>query len=297
MSMNSDGPPSDRELCEAVRSADERVARAAFEQLWQRHRRVVWGVICRLHQGPSEAAKDLYEHVCVRLWMFLRTTPQWQLQQATLLPFLGRCIQYGFVDYLRKRRRERAVESLDELAEQGIEPSHGARHAPREGLSDGDSAQLMLGLLSTEALGSSELAKQLGMSSEQLKIAGADAGAELREWGETRFLQAIYQLSPRLRDAFILQEGYGFHQDEIHVILGISKSAAGQRVAEAKWQVRKSYTQQLLAAGYTLREIAIALGLLEPAESSTEVEAEACAKVNHFVSRDKTRRKKGGTTS
>lgn len=295
MSMNSEDPPSDRELCEVVRSSDEQVARLAFEHLWRRHRRVVWGTICRLFGGSSEAAMDLYQQVCVGLWTYLRSTPHWQLQQESLLPYLTRCVRNGFVDRLRQQRRMQSVESLDDLARQGVEPLHSATNAPREGPNDGDNAYLMLGLLSANALGSSELAERLGMSPEQLKVAGVNAEEELRHWGETRFLQAINQLTPKSRDAFVLQEGFGFHQDEIATILDISKSAVSQRVADAKWRVRDTYTKMLMEAGYTLREIAITLGLLDPTEHSPEGEAEAIGEVLRLINRDETRRKKGGT--
>lgn len=82
-----------------------------------------------------------------------------------------------------------------------------------------------------------QLRHQFGFSAPSTDHAGEPHTAAERD----QIQQVLDELSPNLRDALLLSRLWGFPGDEVARILGISPSAARQRISRAEAQFREHY--------------------------------------------------------
>jgi RNA polymerase sigma-70 factor (ECF subfamily) len=99
---------SDEELVERSLKGEEE----AFRRLYERYRRPVYTVACRIIMDPEEA-RDATQEIFITVY---RSLALWSPQRARFLPWLRRVATNRAIDYWRIRRR-RAELQLNEISE------------------------------------------------------------------------------------------------------------------------------------------------------------------------------------
>jgi RNA polymerase sigma-70 factor (ECF subfamily) len=171
---------SDDQLVEAALRGDT----SAFGELVGRHKSRVFGLVSRFAGNGADLediCQDVFIQAFLHLRQFRRESPfeHWVLRIAT----------YKCYDYLRRRKRERSVTSVDALLEDGYEP-----HAPEaptphpdlERLHDAigrltPKERLVITLLELEDRSLQEVAELTGWSVGNVKVRAFRARASLHK--------------------------------------------------------------------------------------------------------------------
>jgi RNA polymerase sigma-70 factor (ECF subfamily) len=171
---------SDDQLVEATLRGDA----SAFGELARRHKSRVFGLVSRF-AGNSADLEDICQDVFIQAYFnlrqFRRESPfeHWVLRIAT----------YKCYDYLRRRKRERAVTSVDALLAEGHEPHAPEAPAPHPDLDRLRGAigqltpkeRLVITLLELEDRSLREVAQLTGWSVGNVKVRAFRARASLHK--------------------------------------------------------------------------------------------------------------------
>ncbi len=130
--FNSNFPEKDKTI-----NADESVLlrqlaqgeTAAFWQLWENHRRVLYAICLRQMDGVQEEAEDALSRVMLRAWDKL---PVYAARIENLKAWLIRLAFNLCADVHRERRRASSFESLDKITVTGLEPALGLSLSPED---------------------------------------------------------------------------------------------------------------------------------------------------------------------
>jgi RNA polymerase sigma-70 factor, ECF subfamily len=113
-SKQSDDASSDVALVQQLLRRDMR----AFEQLYDRHSRIVYGLVLRILQQTS-TAEEVVQDIFLQLW---RNASQYQSGRGPFVPWLLTLARNRALDHLRlkserQRRREDQTEELPQIAQ------------------------------------------------------------------------------------------------------------------------------------------------------------------------------------
>ena len=175
----------DEQLVEATLRGDEH----AFAELSRRHKKRVFGVASRFARDAGELediCQDVFVQAYFKLRQFRRDSPfeHWIMRITT----------FKCYDYLRKRRREGPVISVDAMLESGYEPCAAEAPAPHPDLERLHAAlaelspkeRLVITLLELEERSVREVAEFTGWSESNVKVRAFRARAALRKLMENR---------------------------------------------------------------------------------------------------------------
>jgi RNA polymerase sigma-70 factor (ECF subfamily) len=176
--------PDDHLVAETLRGDEH-----AYAELVRRYKSRVFGVASRFARDAAEL-EDICQEVFVqayfKLRQFRRDSPfeHWVMRIAT----------YKCYDYLRKRRRQQPVVSVDVMLESGLEPVAPAAPAPHPDLERLYAAlaqlepkeRLIITLLELEERSIQEIAALTGWSPGNVKVRAFRARAALRKIMENR---------------------------------------------------------------------------------------------------------------
>jgi RNA polymerase sigma-70 factor (ECF subfamily) len=175
----------DEQLVEATLGGDEH----AFAELSRRHKKRVFGVASRFARDAGELediCQDVFVQAYFKLRQFRRDSPfeHWIMRITT----------FKCYDYLRKRRREGPVISVEAMLESGHEPSAAEAPAPHPDLERLHAAlaelspkeRLVITLLELEERSVQEVADFTGWSVSNVKVRAFRARAALRRLMENR---------------------------------------------------------------------------------------------------------------
>jgi RNA polymerase sigma-70 factor (ECF subfamily) len=175
----------DEQLVEATLGGDEH----AFAELSRRHKKRVFGVASRFARDAGELediCQDVFVQAYFKLRQFRRDSPfeHWIMRITT----------FKCYDYLRKRRREGPVISVEAMLESGHEPSAAEAPAPHPDLERLHAAlaelspkeRLVITLLELEERSVQEIADFTGWSVSNVKVRAFRARAALRKLMENR---------------------------------------------------------------------------------------------------------------
>jgi len=178
--VSAESSTSDEQLVEATLSGDEH----AYAELTRRHRSRVFGVAARFARDAAELediCQDVFVQAYFKLRQFRRDSPfeHWVMRITT----------YKCYDYLRKRRREGPVVSVDAMLESGYEPHAPEPAAPHPHLERLHAAlaqlspkeRLVITLLELEERTVQEIAGLTGWSAGNVKVRAFRARAALRK--------------------------------------------------------------------------------------------------------------------
>jgi RNA polymerase sigma-70 factor (ECF subfamily) len=113
-SKQSDDASSDAALVQQLLRRDMR----AFEQLYDRHSRIVYGLVLRILQQTS-TAEEVVQEIFLQLW---RNASQYQSGRGPFVPWLLTLARNRALDHLRlkserQRRREDQTDELPQIAQ------------------------------------------------------------------------------------------------------------------------------------------------------------------------------------
>jgi RNA polymerase sigma-70 factor, ECF subfamily len=113
-SRQSDDASSDAALVQLLLRRDMR----AFEQLYDRHSRIVYGLVLRILQQAS-TAEEVVQDIFLQLW---RNASQYQAGRGPFVPWLLTLARNRALDQLRlkserQRRREEQTDELPQIAQ------------------------------------------------------------------------------------------------------------------------------------------------------------------------------------
>jgi RNA polymerase sigma-70 factor (ECF subfamily) len=170
----------DEQLVDATLAGDD----GAFAELARRHKGRVFGVAARFardHAELDDICQDVFVQAYFKLRQFRRDSPfeHWLLRIAT----------FKCYDFLRKRRREGPLISVDAMLESGHEPSAPNASAPHPDVDRLHAAlarlapkeRLVITLLELEDRSVQEVAELTGWSPANVKVRAFRARAALRE--------------------------------------------------------------------------------------------------------------------
>ena len=177
--------------------------RDAFESLFQRHWRTVFGVLFRL-VGSKEEAEDLSQEVFVRLY---RNPPDLR-DQTTIAPWLYRvatnlgynALRKGTRETLRHQRVERLVEAEESAGLYAIDPERASlveedRMAVRRALSQLSEREQACLVLRHSGLSYAEVASALGVQAGSVGTILARAEEHFR-----RTYEGLQEVRDGMRD-------------------------------------------------------------------------------------------------
>ena len=183
--VSAESSTPDEQLVEESLAGDDH----AFAELTRRHKSRVFGVAARFARDASELediCQDVFVQAYFKLRQFRRDSPfeHWIMRITT----------YKCYDYLRKRRRDSAVISVDALLESGYEPHAPEPRAPHPDLERLHAAlaqlsakeRLVITLLELEERTVQEIAALTGWSAANVKVRAFRARAALRKLMENQ---------------------------------------------------------------------------------------------------------------
>ena len=183
--VSAESATPDEELVEATLRGDEH----AFAELSRRHKKRVFGVASRFARDAGELediCQDVFVQAYFKLRQFRRDSPfeHWIMRITT----------FKCYDYLRKRRREGPVVSVDAMLESGHEPCAPEAPAPHPDLERLHAAlaelspkeRLVITLLELEERSVREVADFTGWTETNVKVRAFRARAALRKLMENR---------------------------------------------------------------------------------------------------------------
>jgi RNA polymerase sigma-70 factor, ECF subfamily len=110
-------PISDEELVERSLKGEEE----AFRHLYERYRRLVYTVACRILQDPEEA-RDATQDIFI---LIFRSLGFWSPQRARFSPWIHRMATNHAIDRWRSRRRRAELQMFESLEDESESPSCG----------------------------------------------------------------------------------------------------------------------------------------------------------------------------
>ena len=160
----NDDVSSDAALVQQLLRRDVR----AFEQLYDRHSRIVYGLVLRILQQGS-TAEEVVQDVFLQLW---RNASQYQASRGPFVPWLLTLARNRALDQLRlkgerQRRREEQTEEVPEVAiaapeyERALDEKRRAEHVRALMSSLPASQKQCIELAYFEGLSHSEIAEKL----------------------------------------------------------------------------------------------------------------------------------------
>jgi len=175
----------DEQLVQATLGGDDQ----AFAELARRHKKRVFGVAARFARDAGELediCQDVFVQAFCKLRQFRRDSPfeHWIMRITT----------FKCYDYLRKKRREGPVISVEAMLETGHEPAAAEAPAPHPDLERLHAAlaelspkeRLVITLLELEERSVQEIAGITGWSESNVKVRAFRARAALRKLMENR---------------------------------------------------------------------------------------------------------------
>ena len=184
MAAAQSSPPDDELVLAALAGRDD-----AYEELARRHKGRVFGVAARFARDTAEL-EDICQEVFTQAYFKLR---QYR-RDSPFEHWVMRITTYKCYDYLRKRRREGPVVSVDAMLESGYEPHAPEPAAPHPHLERLYAAlaqlspkeRLVITLLELEERSVMEIAELTGWSPANVKVRAFRARASLRKLMEKR---------------------------------------------------------------------------------------------------------------
>jgi RNA polymerase sigma-70 factor (ECF subfamily) len=208
---------ADETLMESYAGGDA----GAFEELLERHRRPLFGYLCRM-LGSRELAEDTFQEIFIRV-MNSRVTYKKTAKFAT---WLYRIAHNSCVDALR-RENYRKTESLFQPADPQTDPLAGSRAGAANG---GE-------MLIQDAVASSD--------------PGPDEQLARKQLSET-LKKCITRLNPDQREVFVLRQYQNLPFQEIGRVVGASESAVKSRMRYALNNLRSMLVAEHILEGVTL---------------------------------------------
>jgi RNA polymerase sigma-70 factor, ECF subfamily len=185
----NDDLSSDAALVQQLLRRDVR----AFEQLYDRHSRIVYGLVLRILQQAS-TAEEVVQDIFLQLW---RNASQYQSNRGPFLPWLLTLARNRALDNLRlkserQRRREEQTEQLPQMAQ--VPDYERALDERRRA----EVVRSLMGSLSAQQRRAIEMAYFEGLSHSEIAAVLQEPLGTVKSWIRTGLIRLKEGLQPGL---------------------------------------------------------------------------------------------------